>query len=222
MNLKFDIKDPTDKASSNYCHHIQDLDEKDKQPSAAQPTGSCITSSASFVRQLVNTPIPVYRANGNCVPEIGPLNSVLKASMLHTPFPKNSIVCCEACGTTYPILHIKFDFCSDGVVISEQRAKNKHTWPWFASLIYISPCVHQQHIRYYFPSNIAPVLFGFFHGQNKPKRIDEVFRPLLLEMILAKHFRVCTLEPRFFVGDGPGRAFFRSFPAANATQGCEG
>jgi hypothetical protein len=146
----------------------------------------------------------------------------MSTSLLHSQIGSSSLVPCKECGTPYPILHVKFDFCTDGVALWENRAKNKQAWPWFACLVYISPCAHQQHIRYYLPSNIAPVIFGFFYGPEKPKRIDEIIRPLLLEMLLAKHLRICTLEPRFYVGDGPGRVFFRSSPAASAEKGCEG
>lgn len=211
--LKFEEADPTDSKSTNFGVHQETYDDEESD------------KCNSFAETLVRTPRPIYNPDGQaCNPKIGSLSSVLTNALVHSQHGSSSLSpdFCSLCGTPYAMLHIKFDFCSDGVALWENRAKNKHSWPWFASLIYISPCVHRQHIKYYLPSNIAPVLFGFYYGAEKPKRIDEVFRPLLLEMILAKHLRICTLEPRFFVGDGPGRAFFRSFPAANAEKGCEG
>ena len=221
--FKFDQEDPTSPASSNYLHRsennlYQNAAHRHEEPAAA--TGS--SDDYTFLQLLASTPFPIYKANGPCQPEIGPLSSVLSKSLIHSQVGASAAVQCNECGTPYAMLHLKFDFCTDGVKLGENRAKNKHSWPWFASLIYISPCVHRQHIRYYMPSNIAPVIFGFFHGAEKPHRIDEMIRPFLIEMILAKHFRICTLEPRFFIGDGPGRAYFRSSPAANADKGCEG
>jgi hypothetical protein len=143
-----------------------------------------------------------------------------KRSSVHQYLYKKGNSFCPECyqGNTVP--HLEFEISTDGVQLHARSGKTA-AWPIMASLLSISPCFHlKDKIRFYLPKSVKPVIVGFFYGTAKPCAND-LFRCMFKDIKLAERRRLCTMELRFVIADGPGRQLAKGFPSSNAYCGCE-